>query len=86
MRRGFFYLVAVMDWYSWKVLTGRISNSLETDFCVEPLKEAIEIYGAPEIFNTDQGAQFTSESFTSVLRDHKISISMDGKGSVNLIV
>lgn len=78
--RGFLYLVAVMDWYSRKVLSWRISNTMETSFCVEALEEAISIYGTPEIFNTDQGSQFTSFDFTHVLKDHGIKISMDGKG------
>jgi putative transposase len=80
MARGFVYLVAVMDWYSRKVLTWRVSNTLDASFCVEALEEAIETYGAPEIFNTDQGSQFTSEDFTGVLKRHDIRISMDGKG------
>jgi len=80
MRRGFLYLVAVMDWASRKVLAWRLSNTMEADFCVAALEEAIARHGAPEIFNTDQGAQFTSFAFTSVLRDHGIRISMDGKG------
>jgi putative transposase len=80
MARGFVYLVAIMDWYSRRVLTWRVSNTLDTSFCVEALNEAIETYGAPEIFNTDQGSQFTSEDFTGVLRQQDIRISMDGKG------
>ena len=80
MNRGFMYLVAVMDWHSRKVLAWRLSNTLDSSFCVEALKEAIQQYGTPEIFNTDQGAQFTSEAFTSVLQDHNINISMDGRG------
>jgi len=80
MARGFLYLVAVMDWYSRKVLSWRLSNTLDPDFCVEALQEALDGYGAPEIFNTDQGAQFTSEAFTDVLRASEITISMDGKG------
>ncbi|UTV80729.1 IS3 family transposase [Acidithiobacillus sp. YTS05] len=80
MARGFQYLVAVVDWFSRKVLSWRVSNSLDAGFCVEALKEAIRRYGTPEIFNTDQGAQFTAESFLSVLRQHGIRISMDGKG------
>ena len=80
MARGFVYLVAVMDWYSRKVLSWRVSNTLDTRFCVEALEEAIETYGCPEIFNTDQGSQFTSADFTGVLKDHDIQISMDGKG------
>lgn len=80
MARGFVYLVAILDWHSRKVLSWRVSNTLDTSFCVEALEEAIGLYGAPEIFNTDQGSQFTSEDFTSVLKQHDIRISMDGKG------
>ena len=81
MRRGFMYLMAVMDWHSRKVLSWRLSNTLEADFCVAALEEAISKYGKPDIFNTDQGSQFTSLAFTQVLKDHKIKISMDGKGA-----
>lgn len=80
MRRGFVYLVAIVDWYSRRVLSWRLSNTLTTDFCREALEEAIRHYGAPEIFNTDQGSQFTSSEFTDVLKAHHIRISMDGKG------
>lgn len=80
MSRGFLYLVAIMDWYSRKVLSWRLSNTLDTIFCVEALNEAISKYGKPEIFNTDQGSQFTSNDFTSVLKSTEIKISMDGKG------
>lgn len=80
MRRGFLYLVAVMDWYSRKVLSWRLSNTLDADFCVEALKEALTRYGKPAIFNTDQGSQFTSSNFTQELRDAKVDISMDSKG------
>lgn len=80
MAKGFLYLVAIMDWYSRKVLAWRVSNTLDTEFCVEALEEALARYGAPEIFNTDQGAQFTSQAFTDVLKRHEITISMDGKG------
>ena len=80
MAKGFCYLVAIMDLASRKVLSWRLSNTLDTSFCIEALKEAIERYGAPEIFNTDQGSQFTSDDFTQVLKDHHIKISMDGKG------
>jgi putative transposase len=80
MAKGFIYLVAVIDWYSRKVLSYRISNTLDAEFCVEAAREAIEVYGAPEIFNTDQGRQFTSEAFTNVLIRNGIKISMDGKG------
>ena len=80
VRRGFMYLAAVMDWHSRKVLSWRVSNTLDSDFCVSALEEAIEQYGRPEIFNTDQGSQFTSEAFTSVLKSNGIKISMDGRG------
>jgi putative transposase len=80
MARGFVYLVAIMDWHSRRVLSWRVSNTLDTSFCIEALKEAIEDHGAPEIFNTDQGSQFTSEEFTGALKQHGIQISMDGKG------
>jgi len=80
MAKGFLYLVAIIDWYSRKVLSWRLSNSLDTVFCIDALQEAISKYGTPEIFNTDQGAQFTSEEFTGVLKDAEIKISMDGKG------
>ncbi len=80
MRRGFLYLVAIMDWYSRKVLSWRLSNSMEADFCVEALKEAITRYGKPEIMNSDQGSQFTGFEWTQALKDADIRISMDGKG------
>jgi len=80
MEKGFLYLVAVMDWYSRKVLSWRLSNTLDTGFCIDALQEAIAEYGVPEIFNSDQGCQFTSEQFTQVLKHHQIAISMDGKG------
>ncbi len=80
LKRGFLYLVAVMDWKTRKVLSWRLSNTLDADFCVEALEEAIERYGTPEIFNTDQGSQFTSLDFTRVLQRAGIKISMDGKG------
>ena len=80
MARGFVYVVAIMDWYSRKVLAWRVSNTMDADFCVDALEEAISRYGVPEIFNTDQGAQFTSDAFTGVLKDAGIKISMDGKG------
>jgi putative transposase len=82
MSRGFMYLVAVMDWHSRKVLSWRISNTLDSEFCVEAVEEALNRYGAPEIFNTDQGAQFTSNEFTELLKSHKVQISMDGRGRV----
>ena len=80
MAKGFVYLVAIMDWNSRKVVSWRLSNTMDSDFCVDALEEAIERYGAPEIFNTDQGSQFTSEAFTKVLKTAEIKISMDGKG------
>ena len=80
MAKGFMYLTAILDWYSRRVLAWRISNSLEAEPCIEALEEALRCYGAPEIFNTDQGAQYTSEAFTAVLLAHHINISMDGKG------
>ena len=80
MARGFVYLVAIMDWYSRRVLSWRVSNTMDVSFCIDALEEAIERHGAPEIFNTDQGSQFTSEAFTGVLKAHDIRISMDGKG------
>ncbi len=80
MRRGFVYLVAIVDWYSRRVLAWRLSNTLTTDFCIEALQEAIMRYGTPEIFNTDQGSQFTSSEFTGQLKTNGIRISMDGKG------
>ena len=81
MAKGFFYLVAILDWYSRKVLSGRLSNRLDDDFCQKALREAISLYGSPEIFNSDQGRQFTSREFTGILEGHGIKISMDGKGS-----
>ncbi len=81
MRRGFLYLVAIMDWYSRKVLAWRLSNSMDADFCVEALKDALAKHGKPEIFNTDQGCQFTSGAWIDVLIDADIKISMDGKGA-----
>lgn len=80
MARGFVYLFAVMDWYSRKVLAWRICNTLTADFCVEAVQEAIDQFGKPEIFNTDQGSQFTGGQFVSLLTGHGIRISMDGKG------
>lgn len=80
MRRGFIYLAAVMDWATRRVLSWRVSNTLTTDFCVDAVKEVIARYGCPEIFNTDQGCQFTSIEFTGLLKEHGIQISMDGKG------
>jgi len=80
MRRGFVYLCAILDWASRRVLAWRLSNTLTTDFCVEAVREAISRYGTPEIFNTDQGCQFTSQEFTGFLKDQGIQISMDGSG------
>ncbi|NHQ75999.1 IS3 family transposase [Roseovarius gahaiensis] len=80
MERGFLYLVAIMDWYSRKVLAWRLSNTLEADFCVAALKEPLAKYGPPEIFNTDQGSQFTSSDWIDELKKAKVKISMDGKG------
>jgi putative transposase len=77
---GFVYLVAIIDWYSRKVLAWRLSNTMDAGFCVDCLEEAIKNYGSPTIFNTDQGSQFTSDSFTGVLIQHDITISMDGRG------
>jgi putative transposase len=82
MKRGFLYLVAIIDWYSRYVLSWRLSNTLDADFCVEALEEALR-KGRPEIFNTDQGSQFTSDAFTGLLEQHGIKVSMDGKGSYN---
>ena len=80
MARGSLYLVAIIDWYSLKVLSWRLSNSMDTTFCIDALKEALSKYGTPEIFNTDQGSQFTSTEFTGILKLNDILISMDGKG------
>ncbi len=80
MPGGFVYLVAIMDWYSRKVLSWEVSASMDDSFCVSALERALRLYPKPEIFNTDQGSQFTSKDFTDVLKDHDISISMDGKG------
>lgn len=80
LSKGFIYLVAIMDWYSRKILSWRVSNTLDTDFCVDTLEEALVKYGKPKIFNTDQGCQFTSNLFTGVLLENGIQISMDGRG------
>ncbi|MBW6520352.1 MAG: IS3 family transposase [Desulfoarculaceae bacterium] len=80
LARGFTYLVAVIDWYSRRVLSWRISNSMEAEFCVDCLEEALRRHGKPEIFNSDQGSQFTSDAFTGVLKREGITISMDGRG------
>jgi putative transposase len=78
--KGFLYLVAVMDWHSRKALSWRVSNTMTTDFCVAALTEALALYGTPDIFNTDQGSQFTSEVFTGILKEAGVAISMDGAG------
>ena len=80
MRRGFLYLVAVMDWSSRKVLSWRVSNTMDVEFCIDALEEALARFGRPEIFNTDQGSRFTSPRFTGVLREAGVGISMDGRG------
>jgi len=80
VQRGFLYLVAVMDWATRHVLTWRLSNTMDARFCIEALNEALARYGKPEIFNTDQGSQFTSADFTNVLKDAGVAISMDGRG------
>jgi putative transposase len=80
LAHGFVYLVAIVDWYSRKVLTWQVSNTLDSSFCVDCLESALQAYGVPEIFNTDQGCQFTSTAFTDVLKRHNIKISMDGRG------
>ena len=81
MARGFVYLTAVVDWFTRRVLSHRVSITMEAEFCVEALEEAMAKHGRPDIFNTDQGSQFTSEIFTRVLIDNAIAISMDGKGA-----
>ena len=80
MLRGFLYLCAVIDWHSRAVLSWRLSNTMDVDFCIETLEDALKSGIKPEIFNTDQGSQFTSPKFTQVLLDHKVQISMDGRG------
>jgi len=80
LARGFVYLVAVMDWYSRKVLSWQLSNTLDGRFCVDCLEQALQTFGTPEIFNADQGSQFTADTFTGVLKAHGICISMDGRG------
>jgi putative transposase len=80
MRRGFLYLVAIMDWWSRRVLAWRLSNTMDTDFCIEALEEAMTKFGKPTIFNTDQGSQFTSPRFTTILTGAGIKVSMDGRG------
>src|SRR5262249_4847273 len=81
MARGFVYLTAVVDWFSRRVLAWRVSISMEVDFCLHALDEALARHGRPEIFNTDQGSQFTSAAFTGLLLEHGVRISMDGRGS-----
>jgi len=81
MARGFAYLAAVIDWFSRKVLAWKLSITLDTGFCIEAVEEAMAKYGKPEVFNTDQGSQFTSLAFTGLLKSHEIAISMDGKGA-----
>jgi putative transposase len=78
--KGFIYLTAVIDWYSKKILSYRVSNSMDKSFCIEALNEALALYPKPEIFNTDQGSQYTSREFTGILKQNQIKISMDGKG------
>ena len=78
--KGFIYLTAVIDWYSKKILSYRVSNSMDKSFCIEALNEALSLYPKPEIFNTDQGSQYTSIEFTNILKKHQVKISMDGKG------
>jgi putative transposase len=80
MAKGFVYLIAVMDWFSRRVLAWRVSTDMDKAFCIEALQEALDRYGAPKIFNTDQGVQFTSVEFTGVLKASCVRISMDGKG------
>jgi putative transposase len=80
MKKGFLYLVAIIDWYSRKILSSRLSNTMDTQFCLDALDEALQRHGKPEIFNSDQGSQFTSNEFTAKLKANDIRISMDGKG------
>jgi len=81
MKRGFVYLTAVIDWCTRRVLAWRVSIGMEVDFCLEAVEEAMALHGKPQIFNTDQGSQFTSAAFTGLLADHGVAISMDGKGA-----
>lgn len=81
MKNGFIYLVAIIDWYSRRVLSYRLSNTLTTEFCIDVLEEAISRFGVPEIFNSDQGSQFTDQKWIAILKSHQIKISMDGKGA-----
>lgn len=78
--KGHFYLVAIMDWYSRKVLSWRVSNTMDVEFCIAALTDALEEYGSPEIFNSDQGSQFTSKAFSNCLKEAGVKISMDGQG------
>jgi putative transposase len=80
MAKGFMYLTAVIDWYSRFILAWRLSNTLNTDFCLQVVQEAFEKHGTPEIFNTDQGCQYTSKDFVNLIKGHKVKLSMDGKG------
>ena len=80
MAKGFMYLTAVIDWYSRFILAWRLSNTLNTDFCLQVVQQAFDNYGTPEIFNTDQGCQYTSKDFVNLIKDHKVKFSMDGKG------
>ena len=81
MKKGFLYLIAIMDWYSRKVLSWQLSNTMQNKFCIDTLNNALNQYGTPEIFNTDQGSQFTSNEFTQLLLSKDIKVSMDGKGA-----
>jgi len=81
MARGFVYLAAVVDWYSRRVLSWKVSTTMDTHFCLEAVEDAMERHGKPEIMNADQGSQFTSQAFTGLLKDNDIQISMDGKGA-----
>lgn len=81
MARGFIYLTAVVDWFSRRVLSWKVSITMDVHFCLEAVEEAMAQYGKPEIMNTDQGSQFTSQAFTSLLKDNNIQISMDGQGA-----
>ena len=81
MAHGFIYLVAVLDWYTRRVLSWKLSTTMDTSFCTEAVEDAIEQYGTPEIMNTDQGSQFTSDDFTKLIKGNGIRISMDGKGA-----
>ncbi len=81
MARGFVYLVAVVDWFTRRVLSWKVSITMDVHFCLEAVEDAIDQYGVPDIMNTDQGSQFTSQAFTGLLKKHDIRISMDGKGS-----